>query len=213
MRFLWKRSRFSRTRPPPSVFTSRRDDEAAPPSALATGFLERGCRPARTTYGPSTARHRSGRTRADRAIRPPDESTTRIKGVLNPEAAQGPKIRSRDDARTTRRRLRCSRSIARCRCRITKISRGRSPASPRPRPSGSGMAASEHFPDGRRTGWRTVGEGGSVITKLKASLRTYGDPFVVFTVKPYRQAWFEVEGTVTIDPDHVNGGGDEMRYP
>ncbi len=47
-------------------------------------------------------------------------------------------------------------------------------------------------------------EDGSVITKLKESLRTYGDPFVAFTVKPYRQAWFEIDGTVTIDPDHVS---------
>lgn len=49
-----------------------------------------------------------------------------------------------------------------------------------------------------------LAEDGSVITKLKESLRTYGDPFVAFTVKPYRQAWFEVEGTVTIAPDHVS---------
>ena len=32
----------------------------------------------------------------------------------------------------------------------------------------------------------------------------YGDPFVAFTVKPCRQAWFEIAGTVTIDPDHVS---------
>jgi predicted phage baseplate assembly protein len=46
-------------------------------------------------------------------------------------------------------------------------------------------------------------EDGSVIAKLKEALRQYGDPFVAFTVKSYRQALFQIHGTVTIHSQHV----------
>ena len=38
---------------------------------------------------------------------------------------------------------------------------------------------------------------------LKEALRTYGDPFVPFTIKSYRKALFQVHGTVTVEADHV----------
>jgi hypothetical protein len=53
-------------------------------------------------------------------------------------------------------------------------------------------------------GGEVLAEDGSVITKLKEALRAYGDPFVAFTVKTYRQAFFRLEGTVTIHSDHVS---------
>ena len=46
-------------------------------------------------------------------------------------------------------------------------------------------------------------EDGAVISKLKEALREYGDPFVAFTIKSYRQALFQIHGTVTIHADHV----------
>jgi hypothetical protein len=46
-------------------------------------------------------------------------------------------------------------------------------------------------------------EDGAVIAKLKESLREYGDPFVAFTIKSYRQALFQIHGTMTIHADHV----------
>jgi hypothetical protein len=46
-------------------------------------------------------------------------------------------------------------------------------------------------------------EDGAVITKLKGALREYGDPFVAFTIESYRQALFQIHGTVTIHSDHV----------
>lgn len=46
-------------------------------------------------------------------------------------------------------------------------------------------------------------ENGSVIVQLKEALREYGDPFVLFTVKSYRQALFQIHGTITIDSAHV----------
>jgi len=46
-------------------------------------------------------------------------------------------------------------------------------------------------------------EDGTVITQLKEALREYGDPFVAFTIKSYRQALFQIHGTVTIHADHV----------
>ena len=127
-----------------------------------------------------------------------------LKGVLNPEAAQGAEDpESRDDARTN--------------APLTVLTLDRAVSLQDYEDfartfSGVAKAQAVWVWDGRkRSIFLTVAgpagelleEGGSVITKLKASLRTYGDPFVVFTVKPYRQAWFEVEGTVTIDPDHV----------
>jgi hypothetical protein len=42
-----------------------------------------------------------------------------------------------------------------------------------------------------------------VIVKLQEALRQYGDPFVPFTIKGYRQALFQIHGTVMIHPDHV----------
>jgi len=46
-------------------------------------------------------------------------------------------------------------------------------------------------------------EDGAVISKLKEALREYGDLFVAFTIKSYRQALFQIHGTVTIHADHV----------
>ena len=46
-------------------------------------------------------------------------------------------------------------------------------------------------------------EDGTVIAKLKEALRAYGDPFVAFTIKSYRQALFQIHGTVTVHADHV----------
>lgn len=46
-------------------------------------------------------------------------------------------------------------------------------------------------------------EDGAVIANLKEALREYGDPFVAFTVKSYRQSLFQIHGTVTIHADHV----------
>lgn len=46
-------------------------------------------------------------------------------------------------------------------------------------------------------------EDGAVITMLKEALRTYGDPFVPFTVKSFRPAWFQIDGTVTVKTDQV----------
>jgi hypothetical protein len=49
----------------------------------------------------------------------------------------------------------------------------------------------------------TLGEDGAVVAKLKQALRDYGDPFVAFTIKSYRQALFQIQGTVTIGADYV----------
>ena len=46
-------------------------------------------------------------------------------------------------------------------------------------------------------------EEGAVLTQLKAALRSYGDPYVAFTVKNYRKVLFQLHGTVTIHSDHV----------
>ncbi|MBS0179719.1 MAG: putative baseplate assembly protein [Nitrospira sp.] len=128
-----------------------------------------------------------------------------LKGVVNPEAAQGTEDpESRDDARTN--------------APLTVLTLDRAVSLQDYEDfartfSGVAKAQAVWVWDGRkRSIFLTVAgpagelldEEGSVITKLKEALRTYGDPFVAFTVKPYRQAWFEVEGTVTIDPDHVN---------
>ncbi|MCC2641082.1 MAG: uncharacterized protein K0S45_1495 [Nitrospira sp.] len=48
-----------------------------------------------------------------------------------------------------------------------------------------------------------LAENGPVITKLKEALRAYGDPFVAFTIKSYRPALFQIQGTATVHPDHV----------
>ncbi|ULA61569.1 MAG: Putative baseplate assembly protein [Nitrospira sp.] len=128
-----------------------------------------------------------------------------LKGVVNPEAAQGAEDpESRDDARTNAPLTVLTLERAVSLQDYEDFARTF---------SGIAKAQAVWVWDGRkRSIFLTVAgpdgemlaEDGSVITKLKDSLRTYGDPFVAFTVKPYRQAWFEIEGTVTIDPDHVS---------
>lgn len=128
-----------------------------------------------------------------------------LKGVVNPEAAQGAEDpESRDEARTN--------------APLTVLTLGRAVSLQDYEDfartfSGIAKAQTVWVWDGRkRSIFLTVAgpsgelldEDGSVITQLKESLRTYGDPFVAFTVKPYRQAWFQIEGTVTIAPDHVS---------
>ena len=46
-------------------------------------------------------------------------------------------------------------------------------------------------------------EDGATMQALMDSLRTYGDPFAPFTVKSFRPAYFQMQGTITIHPDHV----------
>lgn len=46
-------------------------------------------------------------------------------------------------------------------------------------------------------------EDGPVIGALTESLRSYGDPFVPFTVRSFRPAFFRMQGTVTIASEHV----------
>ena len=48
-----------------------------------------------------------------------------------------------------------------------------------------------------------IDESGAVATQLKAALRAYGDPFVVFTIKNFRKVLFKAHGTVTVASDHV----------
>lgn len=128
-----------------------------------------------------------------------------LKGVVNPEAAEGAEDpESRDDARTNAPLTVLTMERAVSLQDYEDFARTF---------SGVAKAQAVWVWDGRkRSIFLTVAgpdgevltEDGSVITKLKESLRTYGDPFVAFTVKPYRQAWFEIDGTVTIDPDHVS---------
>jgi predicted phage baseplate assembly protein len=128
-----------------------------------------------------------------------------LKGVVNPEAAQGAEDpESRDDARTNAPLTVLTLDRAVSLQDYEDFSRTF---------SGVAKAQAVWVWDGRkRSIFLTVAgpdgelldEDGSVITKLKESLRTYGDPFVAFTVKAYRQGWFEIAGTVTIDPEHVS---------
>jgi hypothetical protein len=46
-------------------------------------------------------------------------------------------------------------------------------------------------------------EDGAIIGKLKEALRAYGDPYVAFTIKGFREALFQVHGTVTVHADHL----------
>jgi hypothetical protein len=46
-------------------------------------------------------------------------------------------------------------------------------------------------------------EDGMVVTQLKEALRAYGDPYAFFTVKNFRKVLFQIQGTVTVDADHV----------
>jgi hypothetical protein len=127
-----------------------------------------------------------------------------LKGVVNPEAAQGAEDpESRDDARTNAPLTVLTMERAVSLQDYEDFARTF---------AGVAKAQAVWVWDGRKRsifltvagpGGEALEEDGSVITKLKDSLRMYGDPFVAFTVKPYRQAWFELEGTVTIDPDHV----------
>ena len=127
-----------------------------------------------------------------------------LTGVVNPEAAQGAEDpESRDDARTNAPMTVLTLDRAESLQDYEDFARTF---------SGVAKAQAVWVWDGRkRSIFLTVAgpagelldESGSVITKLEASLRTYGDPFVAFTIRPYRQAWFEIDGTVTIDPDHV----------
>jgi hypothetical protein len=50
---------------------------------------------------------------------------------------------------------------------------------------------------------KDIDESGAVATRLKEALRTYGDPFVGFTIKNFRKVPFQVHGTVTVASDHV----------
>ena len=128
-----------------------------------------------------------------------------LKSVVNPEAAQGAEDpESRDEARTNAPLAVLTLERAVSLQDYEDFARTF---------SGIAKAQAVWVWDGRKRSifltvagpaGEALAEDGSVITKLKESLRTYGDPFVAFTVKPYRQAWFEVEGTVTIAPDHVS---------
>jgi predicted phage baseplate assembly protein len=125
--------------------------------------------------------------------------------VVNPEAAQGAEDpESRDDARTNAPLTVLTLERAVSLQDYEDFARTF---------SGIAKAQAVWMWDGRKRsifltvagpGGEVLEEDGSVITKLKESLRTYGDPFVAFTVQPYRQAWFEIAGTVTIAPDHVS---------
>jgi predicted phage baseplate assembly protein len=46
-------------------------------------------------------------------------------------------------------------------------------------------------------------EEGTVVTSLKEALRSYGDPYVAFTVKSYSKVLFRLSGSVTIGSDRV----------
>ena len=46
-------------------------------------------------------------------------------------------------------------------------------------------------------------EGAAVISSLMGALRQFGDPHVALDAKSYRQALFQVHGTVTVHADHV----------
>ena len=46
-------------------------------------------------------------------------------------------------------------------------------------------------------------EDGAVLSSLIGALHQYGDPHVALAVKSYRQALFQVHGTVTVHSDHV----------
>lgn len=128
-----------------------------------------------------------------------------LKSVVNPEASQGAEDpESRDDARTNAPLTVLTLERAVSLQDYEDFARTF---------SGIAKAQAVWVWDGRkRSIFLTVAgpdgemleEDGSVITKLKESLRTYGDPFVAFTVRPYRQAWFEIDGTVRIDPAHVS---------
>ena len=128
-----------------------------------------------------------------------------LKGVVNPAAAQGAEDpESRDDARIN--------------APLTVLTLARAVSLQDYEDfartfSGIAKAQAVWVWDGRKRsifltvagpGGEVLAEDGSVITKLKEALRAYGDPFVAFTVKTYRQAFFRLEGTVTIHSDHVS---------
>jgi predicted phage baseplate assembly protein len=128
-----------------------------------------------------------------------------LKGAVNPAAAQGAEDpESRDDARIN--------------APLTVLTLARAVSLQDYEDfartfSGIAKAQAVWVWDGRKRsifltvagpGGEVLAEDGSVITKLKEALRAYGDPFVAFTVKTYRQAFFRLEGTVTIHSDQVS---------
>lgn len=127
-----------------------------------------------------------------------------LKGVVNPEAAQGAEEpESRDEARTNAPLTVLTLDRAVSLQDYENFARAF---------SGIAKAQAVWVWDGRkRSIFLTVAgpngevpdETGSVMTTLKEALRAYGDPYVLFTVKGYRPAWFELAGTVTVQPDHV----------
>lgn len=127
-----------------------------------------------------------------------------LKGVVNPEAAQGAEEpESRDDARKNAPLTVLALDRAVSLQDYEDFAR-----------TFSGIAKAQAlwvWGGRKRSIFLTVAgpngevpkEDGSVMTKLKETLRSYGDPYVPFTVQSYRQAWFELAGTVTVHPDHV----------
>ncbi len=192
--------------PTERIYTTRRDDEGRTTIRFGDGItgarLPTGQNNVRAEYRKGTGL--GGLVRAGQLnllmSRP-----LGLKGVVNPEAAQGADDpESRDDARTNAPLTVLTLERAVSLQDYEDFARTF---------SGVAKAQAVWVWDGRkRSIFLTVAgpdgeilaEDGSVITKLKESLRTYGDPFVAFTVKPYRQAWFEAAGTVTIDPNHVS---------
>jgi hypothetical protein len=128
-----------------------------------------------------------------------------LKEVVNREDAQGPEDpESRDDARTNAPLTVLTLDRAVSLQDYEDFSR-----------TFAGIAKSQAVWvwDGRkRTVFITVAgpegasldEEGAVIAMLKEALRSYGDPFVAFTVKNFRKILFSLQGTVTIHPDHVS---------
>ncbi|MBA5872982.1 MAG: putative baseplate assembly protein [Nitrospira sp. CR1.2] len=192
--------------PTERIYTTRRDDEGRTTIRFGDGItgarLPTGQNNVRAEYRKGTGL--GGLVRAGQLnllmSRP-----LGLKGVVNPEAAQGAEDpESRDDARTNAPLTVLTLERAVSLQDYEDFARTF---------SGVAKAQAVWVWDGRkRSLFLTVAgpdgeiltEDGSVITKLKESLRTYGDPFVAFTVKPYRQAWFEIDGTVTIDSDYVS---------
>ena len=128
-----------------------------------------------------------------------------LKEVVNREDAQGPEDpESRDDARTNASLTVLTLDRAVSLQDYEDFSR-----------TFAGIAKSQAVWvwDGRkRTVFITVAgpegasldEEGAVIAMLKEALRSYGDPYVAFTIKNFRKVLFQVQGTVTIHPDHVS---------
>ncbi len=191
--------------PTERIYITRRDDEGRTTIRFGNGFtgarLPTGQNNVRAEYRKGTGL--GGLVRADQLSllmsRP-----LGLKGVVNPEAAQGAEDpEARDDARTNAPLTVLTLERAVSLQDYEDFARTF---------SGIAKAQAVWVWDGRKRsifltvagpGGEVLTENGSVITKLKEALRTYGDPFVAFTVKTYRQAWFQVEGTITIHQDYV----------